>query len=149
MLVTMKKAGEFGQGRRKVQGAVNFDDIGINRNPRTPQRVKLRYERRLGEMLAGMKKAGEISKGNPLKVGTPRQLKDLNISRDMSSRAQRIASIPEDKVGLKTNGVTAYQGTRKDRRHLNLRSHPITCLSGLTNKNFLIFKLDPYVGSQI
>ena len=58
---------------------------------------KLRCERRLGEMLAGMKEKGEISKGNPLKVGTPRQLKDLRIDRNLLSRAQRIASIPEEK----------------------------------------------------
>jgi len=32
MLVGAKDAGRFGQGRRKVQGAVNFDDIGIDRN---------------------------------------------------------------------------------------------------------------------
>jgi len=38
-----------------------------------------------------MKQAGEISKGNPLKVGTPRQLKDFGIDRDLSARAQRLA----------------------------------------------------------
>ena len=59
---------------------------------------KLRCERRLGEMLVGMKKAGEMSRGQPKKkCPTPMTLlKDLKIDRNLSSRAQRIASIPEE-----------------------------------------------------
>jgi len=56
---------------------------------------KLRCERRLGEMLTG-----EIQRGghNKKQSNTPMTLlADFGIDRNLSSRAQRIASVPEDK----------------------------------------------------
>jgi phage N-6-adenine-methyltransferase len=60
---------------------------------------KLRCERRLGEMLAVMKDAGEFSRGQPEKNPvTPRIiLSEMNIDAHLSSRAQRIAAVPEEK----------------------------------------------------
>ena len=58
---------------------------------------KLRCERRLGEMLSAAKLRGDIDKGgHPVK--TARQgstLSDLGLSRDLSSRAQRLGAVPE------------------------------------------------------
>jgi len=52
-------------------------------------------------MLVGMKEAGEITHahkgGNSGRGDQTTKLADLEISRDLSSRAQRIASVPEDK----------------------------------------------------
>lgn len=56
-------------------------------------------------MLVGMKKTGEITRAhkgkNSSRTPTTTKLKDLDISRDMSSRAQRIASIPEEYYAIR------------------------------------------------
>ena len=63
--------------------------------------IKIYALRRLGERLVGMKKAGTISEGQPRTVVGARQyLKDLDIDRNLSSRAQRIASVPEEKPDI-------------------------------------------------
>ena len=80
-----------------------MSDLGIDDNQASRWQLEAKvseemFEKWLGEMLVGMKKLGEISEGQPRTVGIPRQyLSDLDISRDLSSRAQRIASVPEDK----------------------------------------------------
>ncbi len=58
---------------------------------------KLRCERRLGEMLRGMKDGGELKTGAAAhKCREATTLTDYGISRDISSRAQKIASVPEE-----------------------------------------------------
>ena len=60
--------------------------------------IKVRAERRAGEMLAEMPKH---SGGNPnlsrSTTGSPPTLEDLGVSRDQSSRWQKLAAIPEAK----------------------------------------------------
>jgi len=69
--------------------------------------VKLRAERRLGEMLREMKEQGVIKQGGDRRgknqpregssLKTPVTLDELNISYDLSSKAQKIAAIPESR----------------------------------------------------
>lgn len=61
--------------------------------------IKVRAERRAGEMLAEMQKHnGGRPNGNPSHraTGLPPTLTDLGISRDQSSRWQKLAAVPED-----------------------------------------------------
>ena len=59
----------------------------------------LRAERKLGELLTAAKAAGQIKEGNPKLRATVDdndscvRLKEIGISRDLSSRAQQIAAI--------------------------------------------------------
>jgi hypothetical protein len=65
--------------------------------------IRIRAERRLGEMLTAQKASeGGLSKGGrpPEKTGRPERpvsptLSDAGISKDLSSRAQAIAAVPE------------------------------------------------------
>jgi hypothetical protein len=68
---------------------------------RDPDHLPLRAERRLGEMIKAQKDAGGLNTG-AMGIGksavehhdrTP-TLADVGISKDLSSRAQKIASIP-------------------------------------------------------
>jgi phage N-6-adenine-methyltransferase len=58
---------------------------------------KLRCERRLGEMLIAMKERGEITEGRNSRTPTRVKIADMDFSYDISARAQRIASVPEEK----------------------------------------------------
>ena len=61
---------------------------------------KLRCERRLGEILGAMRGTGEIREGRrPTNYDGPAivSLADIDIDPRLSSRAQRIASVPEEK----------------------------------------------------
>lgn len=56
-------------------------------------------ERRLGEMLAQLKEAGHLREGRPQKIPEgvpPATLKEIDVDRALSMKAQRAASIPED-----------------------------------------------------
>lgn len=55
--------------------------------------IKVRAERKAGEMLAEMPKIN----GRPQKASTDTRLSDLGISYDQSSRWQKLAAVPEDK----------------------------------------------------
>lgn len=85
---------------------------------------KLRCERRLGEMLNGMKESGEIThahKGENSPNGAIRtKLSDLNIDYNLSARAQRIASVPEERfeAAIVTARQEEQQITRKAIRSL-------------------------------
>ena len=64
--------------------------------------IRFRAERRLGEMLTLQKQAGELhSGGRPKKTGpesgpvSKAKLSDAGISKNLSSRAQKIAAVPE------------------------------------------------------
>ncbi len=62
--------------------------------------IKIWAERRAGELLAVMEKdkGGRPNKKTSRIVRQVSSLKDLGIGRDQSSRWQKIASIPEDKI---------------------------------------------------
>jgi hypothetical protein len=70
--------------------------------------IRIRAERRLGEMIAAQKASGGLSKGSAgvgLNQHTPKELRssvttaptlaDAGISKDLSSRAQKLAAVPE------------------------------------------------------
>ena len=57
--------------------------------------IKVRAERRAGEMLAAMANSGERARPGNQPLAKPRTLRDLNISEDQSARWQKVASIPE------------------------------------------------------
>ena len=66
--------------------------------------IRIRAVRRLGEMLAAQKASGGLSKGQlkqgPVVVTDDRgksapKLADAGISKDLSSRAQKLAAVPE------------------------------------------------------
>src|SRR5437773_5932572 len=74
---------------------------------------KLRCERRLGEMLAAMKDAGEIGHAHNKRCNAPTTtLDELDLDRNLSSRAQRLASVPEDKF------EAAIATVRRQEEHL-------------------------------
>lgn len=67
--------------------------------------IRIRAERRLGEMLSAQKDAGAINRGGAgthatgreeRPVGVPPTLAEVGISKDLSSRAQKLAAVPED-----------------------------------------------------
>ena len=61
--------------------------------------IRIRAERRLGQILKDSAETGEratASDGRPEKASTAPRLSDMGISYDLSSRAQQIASIPDD-----------------------------------------------------
>ena len=84
----MRALGQAAKDPELVNGATEF---------------KLRCERRLGEMLVGMKEVGEFGQGRR-KVQGAMNFEDLDIDRNLSSRAQRIASVPEDKFEAVNRG---------------------------------------------
>ena len=66
--------------------------------------IRIRAERRLGEMLAAQKADGGLDPAASLKRGSvvvthdhgkPATLSDAGISKDLSSRAQKLAAVPE------------------------------------------------------
>jgi hypothetical protein len=61
--------------------------------------IRIRAEYRLGKMLASAKAHGGIAEGRP-KLSSPTTvsptLAELGVSRDLSSRAQAIASLPKE-----------------------------------------------------
>lgn len=81
--------------------------------------IRIRAERRLGEMIAAQKAEGGLSPGGRPSPETPRQtrgvssptLSDAGISYDLSSRAQKLAAVPaaefEAEVGEWRGRVTA------------------------------------------
>lgn len=59
--------------------------------------VKLRAERRAGDFLSDLKSKGELRPGPKSSHDASNSLEALRVSKDESSRWQRIAAIPEDK----------------------------------------------------
>ncbi len=84
----------YGQSLLCISGMDMRDTELVNR----AMELKLRCERRIGELLIEMKERGEIGVGQPQKNSTTPVtiLSDLHIDRRMSSRSQKIAQIPED-----------------------------------------------------
>ena len=61
--------------------------------------IKVRAERRLGEMLREQKNAGLLEKGRPSEKCLEERhlsLSDVGISRDLSSRSQQLAAMPAE-----------------------------------------------------
>lgn len=94
--------------------------------------IRIRAERRLGEMLAAQKEAGGLNRGAAGMSGnqhsgklvrssqtTAPKLRDSGISKDLSSRAQKLAAVPEKEfeaeVGEWRGRVTA-EGARVSAR---------------------------------
>jgi hypothetical protein len=76
-----------------------------NREHKTAE-IRIRPERKTGELLKSTKKSGDRqSSGQPQKVSSrdttilpsPKKLIDLDISKDQSSKWQKLAEIPEKK----------------------------------------------------
>jgi hypothetical protein len=61
-------------------------------NERRAIEIRIRAERRCGELLAEMERA---KRGRPAKMSRATTLSDFGISRDQSSRWQKLAAIPE------------------------------------------------------
>lgn len=65
--------------------------------------IRLRGERRLGELLIEAKQTGELSRGQPKKNCSDSEqysrvtLDEIGVDRKLSSRAQRLAEVPEQK----------------------------------------------------
>lgn len=64
--------------------------------------IRIRAERRLGEMLSAQKESGGLNKGAAQSNAVvsddrvrPPKLSDVGISKDLSSRAQKLAAVPE------------------------------------------------------
>ena len=89
--------------------------------------VRLRAERRCGEILKAMKANGErASRGNPSgKTNVERNditLADLNISRDQASRFQQLADVPEAEfeAALESPGKPSTSGILKRNKPANV-----------------------------
>jgi hypothetical protein len=77
-------------------------DLVEHRDQVDASEIRIRAERRLGEMIKAQKDDAGLNKGGRPKTSTPEEqvlkttptLEDVGISRKLSSRAQAIASIP-------------------------------------------------------
>jgi hypothetical protein len=79
---------------------------GNKENERIASRIRLRAERRLGDLIRVEREAGVLAKrgGNGsnqhsanVATGDISTLSDIGISRDRSARAQKLASVPDDR----------------------------------------------------
>lgn len=84
--------------------------------------IRMRAVRRLGEMLAAQKAQGGLSKGQlkqgPVVVTDDRgksapKLADAGISKDLSSRAQKLAAVREEDFQQVHHGNTTVAKARK------------------------------------
>lgn len=73
--------------------------------------IQMRAERRLGELLTKGAEAGQIGAGRPKKNGTETEpfpkttLRELNVDKKLSSRAQRTASMPAETFQQTIDGM--------------------------------------------
>lgn len=71
--------------------------------------IRIRAERRLGEMLATQKSSGNMAKGHKFAGGTSTEppavtLAEIGIDKKLSARAQRIAAVPEKQFEAEIDG---------------------------------------------
>ncbi len=89
--------------------------------------IRMRGERRLGEMLTEQKKDGGLNKGRILR-GTkeePREntpkLSDFGIDKNLSSRAQKLAQMPKEKhEGVISKWRAAFSYPYLSQKHMFL-----------------------------
>jgi hypothetical protein len=62
--------------------------------------IKVLAERKAGEILAGMRASGELRAGQPSKGKNGDTLSQLEISRQQSSRWQKVAAVPEKTLSV-------------------------------------------------
>ena len=107
--------------------------------------IRLRAERRGGELLADLKKnGGRANKGNPDKIKkstkatfTPPTLTDLGVTKQQSSRWQKIAALPEAEfesrvdiaVGKAEASIDAASKPKRKPRTKSDADHPIGVVS--------------------
>jgi hypothetical protein len=72
--------------------------------------IRMRAERRAGELLLEMKERGERDPGGKGKIESrpATQLRDLGVSKTQSSRWQKLAALPEEKFEQKRESADAY-----------------------------------------
>jgi hypothetical protein len=78
--------------------------------------IRLRAERRAGQLLREMKESGErTGKGQPKVMSSAATLKDLGIIRDQSSKWQRLTDMPKAdfEAALTGNGKVSTNGLVK------------------------------------
>jgi N6-adenosine-specific RNA methylase IME4 len=72
--------------------------------------IRIRAERRIGELISEAKAVGQVAEGRPAKtVATDDsfsrvRLKEAGIDRDLSSRAQKLAALPPDEFAWQLSG---------------------------------------------
>ncbi len=76
--------------------------------------MKLRCERRLGEMLAAMKATGEMAEGQPRTVGTPRQYLWDGVETGKKSKVVGLTLCPI--LALTVTSLPAPSGSRGCRK---------------------------------
>lgn len=91
--------------------------------------IKIRAERRAGELLREMEKTGErAGRGQPKVMSHDTTLPDLSISRDQSSRWQKLADIPEQEFEDRIveqkheDGVVTTSAMLRPRAHVSHNS---------------------------
>jgi len=77
--------------RRPRHQATNFEA------ERNLAAIRIRAERRAGELLKDMQANGDRARGRPKKVSPQATLSKLGIAREQSSKWQQLAAIPKDK----------------------------------------------------
>ena len=102
-LAEAKTVDEAKQLRDKAEAMRAYARQAKNKDLETDAaEIRMRAERRLGEMLALAKEAGQISPGQPPKNGAAEEpfsrvtLGEAGIDKKLSSRAQKLAAVPED-----------------------------------------------------
>ena len=122
--------------------------------------IRLRGERRLGEMLADAKEAGQLRPGHPRKKnGSDSEplerikLEDYGIDKKLSSDAQRLAALSEEHFGslelriaesIRDRNVRAATSTlEKQQMRANRERILGACQSALPTKKFGVIVADP------
>lgn len=124
--------------------------------------IRMRAERRLGQMLTELKQAGELDKGGrppdkPVEEARPViKLSDIGVSKDLSSRSQRSSGIAEaafeamvarmrETIAARRSKITldlARQGSKKEQRDARERALADKQLA-LPEKKYGVIYADP------
>lgn len=100
-LAHARKVDEVKTIRDKAEAVRTYARIANNRSLEIDAaEIRVRAERKLGEMLSATKEAGLLSKGGSHPKGAPTSattLKKLGVDKKLSMRAQKLASIPPAK----------------------------------------------------
>lgn len=114
----MKEISHYVAARRELAQACKVDEVkrirdkaeairayahmaGDSKLEQDAAEIRIRAERRLGEMTAALKQEGALTSGPKPRIGTKKEpiqkmkLADLGIDKKLSARAQKISSIPD------------------------------------------------------